>query len=258
MAMKATVTVFLFLSLFGLNTSLYRKHYYVNEYMEWSDARRYCKTNHDDLSTVSNEELQSLSDNPQISYGYYLIGLIRDPIDSERWRWTGGEDATNVTWDKGEPNTVHEECGAVKKSTAKVHDAGCFWPIPFYCMEVFELILVQQESTWEEALQYCRQNYIDLAGLSSDVIMTEAKNKSTPALTDDVWIGLHFIAGHWFWVNGEDLDYKVWSADEELQCPAMNQRCGVYDVQQKNWKPADCEQRLNFLCVKKPLNYLFE
>ncbi|XP_051757352.1 C-type mannose receptor 2-like [Ctenopharyngodon idella] len=253
MAMKATVTVFLFLSLFGLNTSLYRKHYYVNKYMGWSDARRYCKENHDDLSTVSNEELQSLSDNTQSTFGYYFIGLSRDPNDPERWRWTEGEDATNVMWDNDQPNSPYEQqCAAVKKSNSKVHDVDCSWAIPFYCMEVFKLILVQQESTWEEALQYCRQNYTDLAGLSSDVIMKEVKVKTTSALTDDVWIGLRFIAGHWFWVNGEDLDYKVWSADGELQCPAINQRCGVYDVKQKNWKPADCEQRLNFLCVKNP------
>lgn len=253
MAVKAIVTVFLFWSLFGLNTGLYRKHYYVNEYMDWSDARQYCKKNHDDLSTVSNEELQPLSANQQITYDYYLIGLWRDANHLERWKWAGGEDATNVLWDTYEPNSYDEHCGAIRKSTSKVHDVGCSWDIPFYCMEVFELILVEEKSTWEEALQYCRQNYIDLAGLSSDVIMAEAKDKSTPALTDDVWIGLRFVSGHWFWVNGEDLDYKVWSEDGELKCPAMNQRCGVYDVKQAVWKPADCEQRLNFLCVSKKL-----
>uniref|UniRef100_A0A673I1L3 C-type lectin domain-containing protein n=1 Tax=Sinocyclocheilus rhinocerous TaxID=307959 RepID=A0A673I1L3_9TELE len=97
----------------------------------------------------------------------------------------------------------------------------------FFCMEVFELILVQQESTWEEALQYCRRHYTDLAVLSSDVIMAETMKKSTAAQTDDVWIGLRFIAGHWFWVNGADLQYKVWSSGGELQCPALNQYCGV-------------------------------
>ncbi|XP_056115057.1 lymphocyte antigen 75-like [Rhinichthys klamathensis goyatoka] len=249
MAMKAIVTVFLFLSLFGLNTSLYRKHYYVDERKQWSSAQQYCQTHHDDLSTVSNEELQQLSDNSQVT-GDYWIGLYRDATDPTLWKWSGGEDATDVKWDRGEPDTLYEQCGKVKKSSSKVHDAYCSWSLPFYCMGVFELIVVKQENTWEEALEYCRQNYIDLASLSSDVIMKEAEDKST-ALTDDVWIGLRFIAGHWFWLNGEGLDYKVWSAGGELQCPAMDQRCGVYDVKKKVWKPADCEQRLNFLCVKK-------
>ncbi|KAK7176916.1 hypothetical protein R3I93_000990 [Phoxinus phoxinus] len=251
MAMKATVTVLLFLSLFGLNSSIYRKHYYVNAMKQWSDAQQHCKTYYDDLSTVSNEELQTLSDNSQVTNYYYWIGLHRDASDPSQWRWTGGEDATGVNWDNGEPDNINEECAAVKKSSSESHDVSCYWTFPFYCMKVFELILVPQENTWEEALEYCRQNYTDLGILSSDVIMKEAEDKSTPALTGDVWIGLRFLAGHWFWVNGEDLGYKVWSAGGELQCPAMDQRCGVYNVNKKVWKPADCEQRLNFLCVNE-------
>ncbi|KAG1934505.1 hypothetical protein F2P79_019751, partial [Pimephales promelas] len=214
----------------------------------WSRAREYCQTHHDDLSTASYEELQQLSDNSQVTDYYYWIGLYRDATNSGLWKWTGGEDATDVRWDNNEPDNWYEQCGCIRKSSSKVHDFHCSWKLPFYCMEVFELIVVQQKNTWKEALEYCRQNYIDLASLSSDVIMKEAEDKSTPALTDDVWIGLRFIAGHWFWLSGEDLGYKVWSAAGELQCPAMDQRCGVYDVMIKVWKPADCEKRLNFLC----------
>ncbi|XDV18886.1 hypothetical protein PO909_024484 [Leuciscus waleckii] len=247
--MKATVTVFVFLSLFGLNTSLYRKHYYVNEIMQWSNAQQYCKAHHDDLSTVSNVIMKEAEDKstPALTDDVW-IGLR---FIAALWRWTGGEDATDVMWDAGQPNTMHEKCASVLKSNSKVHDNPCFSSLPFYCMEDFELVLVQQENTWEEALEYCRQNYIDLAGLSSDVIMKEAKEKSTPALTDDVWTGLRFIAGHWFWVNGNNIAYTAWSMEEEPQCPAMDQRCGVYDRKKIAWKPADCEKRLNFLCVKK-------
>ncbi len=251
MAPKATMTVFLFLSLFGLNTSLRRKHYYVNNSMKWSDAQSYCKNYYDDLSTVSNEEMQVLSENEQITEDFYWIGLRRSYWP---WRWTGGEVATDVNWDKGQPNYYNEYCCAVKRSSSKVHDADCDETKPFYCMEDMELILVQQESTWEEALLYCRQNYKDLAVLSSDRIMTEAKDQSTAALTDDVWIGLRFIAGHWFWANGEAFEYKGWSSGGELQCPAMNQRCAVLNRNSMVWKPVDCEQRFNFLCLNNPWN----
>lgn len=77
-------------------------------------------------------------------------------------------------------------------------------------MEVFELILVQKENTWIEALEYWRQNHVELAGLTSDLMMREAKNKSTPVHADDVWIGLWFIAGHWFWVSGNNVEYMGW------------------------------------------------
>ncbi|ROL45536.1 Lymphocyte antigen 75 [Anabarilius grahami] len=251
MAMKAKATVFLFLCFLRLNTSLFRKHYYVKENMTWSKAQQYCRKNHDDLSTTSSVELNRLSANPKVVSDFYWIGLQRDAQSPTLWRWSGGETATNIMWDAGQPDTLHEQCAAVLKSNSKVHDSPCFLSVPFYCMEDFELILVQQENTWEEALEYCRQKYVDLAGLTSGVIMAQAKDKSTPALTDDVWIGLRFIAGYWFWVNGNNVVYKAWSEEDEPQCPAMDQRCGVYDRKKEVWKPADCERRLNFLCVKK-------
>uniref|UniRef100_A0A8C1QLE1 Zgc:194252 n=1 Tax=Cyprinus carpio TaxID=7962 RepID=A0A8C1QLE1_CYPCA len=251
MATKAAGTVFLFLSLFGLNTSLNREHYYVNKSMTWSDARVYCWNNYDDLSTVSNDELQPLSNNPQITEDFYWIGLKRS-WQWPWWAWTGGEDATNIQWDHNEPDYNGEYCCAVKRSTSKVHDTDCDWPKPFYCMEDSELTVVQQESTWEEALLYCRQNYKDLATLNSYELMKQAKHKSRAALTDDMWIGLRFIAGHWFWANGEAFEYKVWSSDGELQCPAMNQRCAVLNRNSMVWTPVDCEQRFSFLCTSEP------
>ncbi|XP_073714926.1 snaclec 5-like [Misgurnus anguillicaudatus] len=122
-------------------------------------------------------------------------------------------------------------------------------------MEDYELILVKQESTWEEALDYCRLHYIDLAILYVDVVMAEAKIASTYAKTDELWTGLRFLSGRWFWVNGEKLEYKAWSVGQELQCPAMNQRCGVYHRQEMAWKPEDCVKKLNFLCVKKGYSF---
>ncbi|KAK7170955.1 hypothetical protein R3I94_000994 [Phoxinus phoxinus] len=249
--MKASVTVLLFLSLFELNLSVYRFHAFVNETASWENAQRHCRARYDDLSTVRGKDLQKLSNNPLIKENYFWIGLERDVEDNNKWIWSEGGRATITFWNEGEPNHDNEKCGAVDKNTYKLCDGDCSSRLGFYCMTAFELILVQKESTWEEALEYCRQNHIDLAILNSEDIMEEAQINSTDAETDEVWIGLRFLAGHWFWVNGEDLGYKVWSAGGEPQCPAMDQRCGVYNRTQNAWKPADCEQRLNFLCVKK-------
>lgn len=251
MAMKATVTVFLVLSLFIVNTSLYRQHIYVNESMTWTDAQKYCRKYHDDLSTASNIEVKLLSANPKIASEYFWIGLQRDSQSPLLWKWSGGEKASNIMWEVGQPDALHEQCAAVLKSNGKMHDATCLLSITFYCMEVFELILVQKENTWIEALEYCRQNHVDMAGLTSDLMMIEAKNKSAPARVDDVWIGLWFIAGHWFWVDGNNVEYKGWSSEGEPQCPPEDQRCGVFNKKKIVWKPDNCERRLNFLCLKK-------
>ncbi|XP_043099451.1 putative C-type lectin domain family 20 member A [Puntigrus tetrazona] len=249
MAPKATITVLLFLNLFGLNNSIYRKHYFVNLWRKWPEAQKYCQDNYDDLSIVRNDELQQLSANLPIFWDFVWIGLSRDPQNPKNWKWTGGENATDVYWDRYEPSSFNEKCGAIKMYTAKVHDLNCDSDKTFYCMKLSKLIVVQQESTWEEALLYCRQNYKDLAVLSSEQSMVEAKDQSTTALTDDVWIGLRFIAGHWLWSNGETFEYKVWSSDGELQCPDMNQRCAVLNRNSMVWKPMDCEKKINFFCL---------
>ncbi|XP_018957236.2 putative C-type lectin domain family 20 member A [Cyprinus carpio] len=249
--MKASVTVLLFLSLFELNVSVYRYHFYVNETLSWQDAQQHCREHYDDLSTVRSKDLQDLTTNSLIKGNYFWIGVQRDSADNNKWTWSEGGEATITFWEDGQPNHNHEKCGAVSKNTFQLNDKSCSDRLRFYCMKVYELIVVHQKSTWEEALEYCRQNYIDLAIITSEDIMEEARINSTAADTDEVWTGLRFLAGHWFWVNGAGLGYNVWSSDGELQCPAMDQRCGVYNRTQGACKPTDCDRRLNFLCVKK-------
>nr|XP_055052944.1 putative C-type lectin domain family 20 member A [Misgurnus anguillicaudatus] len=249
--MKTTAGVLLFLSLFGLNSG-YRKHYFVNSRITWKDAQTYCRNNYDDLSTVSGSTLQKLSNISLLNLmDAYWIGLKSDTT-LHIWKWSAGGQATINDWAHGEPGTYFERCGYVYAVFSQVDQTDCLRSIPFFCMEDYELVLVKQESTWEEALDYCRQNYLDLAILKSDVRMTEANTATRDAQTDEVWTGLRFLSGNWMWANGEELQYKHWSGGQELQCPAMNQRCGVYHRQEMVWKPADCGRRLNFLCHNNP------
>ncbi|KAK9972234.1 hypothetical protein ABG768_025557 [Culter alburnus] len=207
--MKASVTVLLFLTLFRLKLSFIHEKVKSVDAMSWQDAQT------------------KLSNNSLIKEDYFWIGLERDGPKAGRRQLRFGTIENQIMIMKNVALSIKAHINCV---TATALGIG------FYCMTVFELILVQQESSWEEALEYCRQNHINLAIISSDDIMEEAQINSTAADTDDIWTGLCFITGHWFWVNGEDLDYK---------------RCGVYDRTQNVWKSTDCEQRLNFLCVDK-------
>ncbi|XP_016335127.1 secretory phospholipase A2 receptor-like [Sinocyclocheilus anshuiensis] len=247
--MKASVIVLLFLSLFGLNVSVYRYHFLVNETLSFQEAQKHCTQHSDYLSTVRSKDLQDLSSNSLIKEDYFWIGVQRDSADYYKWIWSEGGEATITFWAYGQPYYYY--CGAVHKNTLTLFALPCKTHLRFYCMKVYELIVVHQKSTWEEALEYCRQNYIDLAIINSEDIMEEAKINSTVADTDEMWTGLRFLAGHWFWVNGAGFDYNVWSSGGEIQCPAMNQRCGVFDRTQGVCKPTDCERRLNFLCIKE-------
>ncbi|XP_073692897.1 putative C-type lectin domain family 20 member A [Garra rufa] len=249
--MKASVTLLLFLSLFGQNVSVYRYHYFVNKTLSWDDAQQYCRQYYDDLSTVRKKDLQALSYNSLITGQMFWIGVQRDSADLTKWIWSEGGKASITFWEPGEPDNYIQQCAALNKNKLTLYDKFCSENLQFYCMKVYELIVVHQRSTWEEALEYCRKNYIDLAIINSEDIMEEVMINSTAADTDEVWTGLRFLAGGWFWVNGASFDYNVWSSDGEPQCPDLNQRCGAYDRTQKVCKPTDCEQRLNFLCVKK-------
>ncbi len=170
----------------------------------------------------------------------------------EKWSWSGGDDQQIDYWDIQEPNKVFEQCGCVKTYNAKLHNVKCILLMPFYCMKVFEPILVHQNKTWDESLNYCRQNYIDLVSLSSQIYIEEVINKTLTSQTAYVWTGLRFMAGHWFWVSGDNLQYKDWPAEGEHQCPARNLRCGALDRGRNIRQPKDCEEKLNFVCLMKP------
>ncbi len=157
--MKASITVLLFSSLFGLNVSVYRYHYLVNETLTFQEAQQRCTQNFDYLSTVRSKDLSYNS----LIKDFFWIGVQRDSADNNKWIWSEGGEATITFWDQNEPNDDSQKCGAVKKDTFKLHDYHCFSRLRFYCMKVYELIVVHQKSTWGEALDYCRQNYIDLA-----------------------------------------------------------------------------------------------
>ncbi|XP_073716012.1 lymphocyte antigen 75-like [Misgurnus anguillicaudatus] len=246
--MKASVSLYLFLSLCGLSSALFRKHFYVNKGLYWQDAQKYCREHHDDLSTASKQEAKQLTRNPEVSNSEFWVGL--NTLNSTEWVWSGGEEEAFDYWDDNEPNSDTEPCTALKKSNSKLFNVVCERNYKFYCMERFELILVQDNKTWEEALDYCRQNYIDLVSIDSVRTMAEAINNTMTSQTVNVWIGLRFLAGHWFWVNGGDVEYKAWS-EGELQCPPENLQCGALDTENKRWKPEDCGKRLNFFCLKK-------
>uniref|UniRef100_A0A671R7S5 C-type lectin domain-containing protein n=1 Tax=Sinocyclocheilus anshuiensis TaxID=1608454 RepID=A0A671R7S5_9TELE len=85
--------------------------------------------------------------------------------------------------------------------------------------------------TWDGALEYCRTHYNDLASLSTNERMDSALLEITRTETEYVWTGLRFLAGDWFWVNGDVLDYTAWYQNEQPQCPARDLRCGALDKQ---------------------------
>lgn len=78
----------------------------------------------------------------------------------------------------------------------------------FFC---YRAIVVEEELTWEEALDYCREHHDDLASVASEtemlLIQRELKKHNTTELS---WISLCFLPGDWLLVDGQEMGYEAW------------------------------------------------
>ncbi|XP_026074235.1 macrophage mannose receptor 1-like [Carassius auratus] len=243
--MKTTLAVLLIMELYGLSSGL-KQHFFIKEKMTWDSASKYCKTYFHDLSTFTNENeqkqfLEDVTDQTSAAW----IGLY---TESGVWKWSGGENATQISWDISNKKPKDDGCAFVNKGNKKLHIIDCNTEHSFFCMNISEFVLVLQNETWEGALEYCRKQYNDLSSLSTMERLASALLEITQAETEYVWTGLRFLAGEWFWVNGDDLDYTDWCQNEQLQCPAIDLRCGALDINTRDWTHINCEEKLNFFC----------
>uniref|UniRef100_A0A3P9MJ99 C-type lectin domain-containing protein n=1 Tax=Oryzias latipes TaxID=8090 RepID=A0A3P9MJ99_ORYLA len=117
----------------------------------------------------------------------------------------------------------------------------------FFCLN---LIVVQEEKTWEEALEHCRENHDDLTSLLSETENLLAQREiQDPTVTQRVWVGLRFLGDTWLWVNGDPLEFQAWNqtGDPDQQNP-VQKRCGALS-KQGEWENRDCQEKLNFICI---------
>lgn len=250
----------------GLTSCLVREHTHVDKIMTWLEAQQYCRHHYEDLSTLpTQEEAKEILDVDLVSCpsnsGYYYwcifgrwIGLYTDTpnLPDPVWIWSGGENETLCTWASGEPNSIpNEACGLTFNKIGQCYNVPCSWNLSFFCMDVYEVVLVQKNKTWQKALDYCRKYYIDLVILKADKWMEDAVKVTKAAKTAHVWFGLRFLSGEWFWATGDSLEYQAWSEGGQPKCPATNQRCGALGQNEKLWQTRDCEEKLNFLCFRK-------
>lgn len=110
------------------------------------------------------------------------------------------------------------------------------------CFPNASRILVMEKKTWEEALDYCKMTYTGLACLTSSpqLVLPE----TVTAQTLNAWIGLRFMNGKWFWVDGQPIESLV----SFPLCPVPYHRCGACDTETHICDNRDCGEELNFFC----------
>ncbi|XP_029945199.1 C-type mannose receptor 2-like [Salarias fasciatus] len=177
--------------------------------MTWSEARKFCRERHSDLATVRYNADDKLLANTE---GF--IGLHRDN-NTDEWKWSRVSMPTRyLNWATNEPQP-DKHCGFKIEGEVKWRSEECDDVHPFVCFDE-SVLLVQHNKTWEEALDHCRWLWrreeswslrFDLSTVISQNDVTNAREMAQYATTEEVWTGLRFLAGHWWWVGGEPAEW---------------------------------------------------
>ncbi|KAF7213187.1 C-type mannose receptor 2-like [Nothobranchius furzeri] len=223
------------------------KHVFIQNDLSWAEARAYCQNFHVDLSCLTSESEEKLF---RLSVDESKRGWIGAYWDAnfQMWKWSDGE---NVTYDN---NLDLSYSGGTSpphlKDNVRWKNDGWEWDDgghknDFFC---FNLTLVQEEKTWEEALEHCSEKHSNFTSLLSETEnILATKEISQTSVTERVWIGLRYLEDSWLWVNGDPLMYQAWSQGGDQLCPMMR-RCGAL-TKDGAWESRDCLEKLHFICA---------
>uniref|UniRef100_A0A3B3SDB9 C-type lectin domain-containing protein n=1 Tax=Paramormyrops kingsleyae TaxID=1676925 RepID=A0A3B3SDB9_9TELE len=223
---------------------LSHQYHFVNINLNWTDAQAYCRENYTDLATIDNmKEMKRVTESVGSDYtGKAWIGLKKGT--SWRWHWSSAEGGTGYTnWDTGEPNAQVTWPGIWDMTP-------CDEKHPFICYDD-NLILVNRTTTWNEALNYCRTNYLDLVSVHNEEIQYWVSRMAEKASTDHVWLGLRFSCylNFWFWVSAENVCYQNWETNNTNFCGNTG---AVQSKYPHYWVSLPETMQLNFICSKCP------
>ncbi|MBN3296227.1 MRC1 protein, partial [Amia calva] len=223
----------------------------INEARTWAEARTYCREHHTDLVTVHNQSVNQAVTQRTVNT-FFWIGLFNEP-----WKWSDGSNSMFRKWKIHQPDNLNGQEACVDLILNGIdygtwEDQNCNNGKAFFCADdVREMILVQENKTWEEALDYCRDNYTDLTSVVSEREHIISAMQTAGAQTDHVWLGLRqsLTSGSWFWVNREPMGFNKWAAGGQHQCPKPSY-CGAISTKDHLWRDRPCGLKLNFICYR--------
>ncbi|XP_073667698.1 alpha-N-acetylgalactosamine-specific lectin-like [Paramisgurnus dabryanus] len=118
------------------------------------------------------------------------------------------------------------------------------------------LILIQMNLSWSEALRYCRENHLDLVSVDSEesqFMVTKVIHQSS---TEAVWMGLHYYCqmNLWIWIRGEAVCYQNWApgnGTKLMDCNTEHRAGAVQSGGDHRWISLPQSHKLNFICIRK-------
>ncbi|XP_063324484.1 putative C-type lectin domain family 20 member A [Pelmatolapia mariae] len=227
------------------------KMFHLNEMsVTWTQAQNYCRQHHTDLASgldqIYSEEFKKLQKSKDPTMNLW-IGLFRDS-----WRWSDGSNFSFRYWDMDSFNDGlnNRTCATtLLERSGRWSSAGCDQRKPFFCYDD-NLILIRENKTWEEALNYCRQKHNDLVSISNPEeqrwVQERAKNASTPFM----WLGLRYscFLDLWFWVGDKLVCYERWASRGKTEDCDMS--AAMTTGGQHEWVSQRKNETFNFICIK--------
>uniref|UniRef100_A0A3P9CB26 C-type lectin domain-containing protein n=1 Tax=Maylandia zebra TaxID=106582 RepID=A0A3P9CB26_9CICH len=214
-------------------------YHFIAENKSWSEAQRYCREKYTDLAKVFDMTDMSRLRNSAQNQGEAWIGLNNNTGGNRTWHWSlpGVEYIHNdSSWnlDGRTGKWSSDECGKEK---------------PFFCYDD-KLILIKENKTWEEALDYCRESHRGLVSITNlqeqGWVQDKAKNASSPF----VWLSLRYSCtlDLWFWINDKLVCYEKWSREGKTE--DCGRAVGMQSGGQYEWVSQRDNEKYNFVCFK--------
>lgn len=113
------------------------------------------------------------------------------------------------------------------------------------------VILIQKNVTWIEAMSYCREHHVDLVHVSTEGLQDEMAQKAKEATSSHVWLGLRYTCkfNFWFWIRSVPGCYQNWAPghgpDREYDCGASG---AAEATGRQQWVGLPETEKLNFMC----------
>ncbi|XP_039897025.1 macrophage mannose receptor 1-like [Simochromis diagramma] len=224
--------------------------HWITTSMNWAQAQSYCRSHHTDLASgldqVDGEEMKA----PFNDYIFGAwVGLFRDS-----WRWSDGSDFSFRYWDMELFNDEqsNKTCAmTLLNRSGKWSSDECDKEKPFFCYDADKLILIKENKTWEEALNYCENNYKGLVSITNPEVQGWVQETAKNAKSPYVWIGLSYrcTLGLWLWVSDYVVCYDKWATEGKTEGCDMS--VGVDRGGQHEWFSRRNNETYNFICSKQ-------
>ncbi|XP_040901238.1 macrophage mannose receptor 1 isoform X2 [Toxotes jaculatrix] len=219
---------------------------FVADTKSWRDAQNHCRGLSSDLVSIHSEEENEAVQNVSVSQNVW-IGLFKDP-----WKWSDGSNSSFRYWKPFQPNYLEDQdcAAAIFKDKGQWNDLKCGGKRNFVCRGG-NLILIQQNMTWIEAMSYCREHYIDLVHITTKEIQDKVAEKVKNATSQYVWLGLRYTCkfNFWFWTRSTTGCYQNWALGQGSE---GKYDCGVTGAIEatgrQQWVGLPETEKLNFIC----------